>query len=73
MNPVLVAAAGGIASGVISAILSAFLLTLKYSERLASIERGLLEQDKRMDRLEQQIFGALRRIEDKIDRKQDRP
>jgi uncharacterized protein Yka (UPF0111/DUF47 family) len=72
MNQFLMAAAGGIASGAISAFLSMLMLTLKYSDRLAKIEQRSEDQEKRMDRLEQQIYGSLARIEQKIDGKQDR-
>ena len=72
MNEFLTAAAGGIASGAISAFLSMFMLTLKYSDRLAKIEQRSEDQEKRMDRLEQQIYSSLARIEQKIDGKQDR-
>ena len=72
MNEFLSQIGSGMVSGAIAALIAAFAFTSRFSERIGSIERGLAEQEKRMDRLEQQIFGVLRRIEDKIDRKQDR-
>lgn len=69
----LLSAAGGIAGGVIGAIISAVATAIRLTAKLSRIEQQIADQEKRMDRLEGQIFSALRRIEDKIDRKADRP
>jgi uncharacterized protein Yka (UPF0111/DUF47 family) len=73
VNQILVAVLGGVASGALSAFLSAFVLTLKYTERLAKIEQRADDQEKRVDRLEKQILDTLSRIENKVDGKVDRP
>jgi hypothetical protein len=72
MNELFAQIGSGMVSGAIAALIAAITFTTRFSERMGALEARATEQEKRLDRLEKQIFEALYRIEQKIDHKQDR-